>query len=409
VEDSKETQSSIQVAVLPQKKASSLTFILKKILVFFIVLGLGYVIALKIELNDLAIRYEIRPESASKEKREQYQGTIPKRSSEAPLPWFQETFEFIPHGETAVKTYRVQDGWLLQPGVRTLLSEVQILDLMFAGFFLLLGLFITSFRWYLLLRAGEIQTTLWNAFRLNYIGVFFNSVMPGSTGGDLIKAIFVAKGTPRYRERAVITVLLDRVLGLISLLMLAGFVVFFKFSQFKELAFFIYGVLALVFLGFIVLFNTTIRRWVHLEWWLTVLPLGKYIRKIDEAFLHFKQASSILIYGIILGIFNHSLTLFACYWIGQSLGDRLPFLDYFVLLAVGNILVSIPLTPGAIGVREFAWGTLFEKFSSVSSYNRGVVLATTYFVVYTLINSLGGFFLLTKEGKEIRTLRSQEK
>ena len=39
------------------------------------------------------------------------------------------------------------------------------------------------------------------------VGAFYNAFMPGTTGGDLVKAYYAAKHAPERRTRAVISVL----------------------------------------------------------------------------------------------------------------------------------------------------------------------------------------------------------
>jgi glycosyltransferase 2 family protein len=77
-------------------------------------------------------------------------------------------------------------------------------------------LFITFFRWYLLVRAQDLPFTLRNAIRLGLVSYYFNSILPGSVGGDIIKAVAVAREQSR-RTVAVATVVIDRVIGLWAL------------------------------------------------------------------------------------------------------------------------------------------------------------------------------------------------
>ena len=42
------------------------------------------------------------------------------------------------------------------------------------------GQFIIAFRWWVLLRAQTIRIPLASVFRLHFIGLFYNNVMPGS-------------------------------------------------------------------------------------------------------------------------------------------------------------------------------------------------------------------------------------
>ncbi len=80
---------------------------------------------------------------------------------------------------------------------------------------------ITSYRWGKLMDVLEIHLPLSRTFVLNMVGAFYNTFMPGSTGGDLLKAYYASKQTP-HRVHAVMSVLVDRVIGLIALILLGG-------------------------------------------------------------------------------------------------------------------------------------------------------------------------------------------
>src|SRR5262249_20530832 len=43
------------------------------------------------------------------------------------------------------------------------------------------------YRWYLLVRALDLEISVRDAFRYGMIGIFFNNFLPGGVGGDLIK------------------------------------------------------------------------------------------------------------------------------------------------------------------------------------------------------------------------------
>lgn len=83
---------------------------------------------------------------------------------------------------------------------------------------------IQYFRWYLLVRALHLPFTLRNAIRLGLVGSFYNTYLPGSIGGDFVKAFFIARGHPDRRAAAVATVFADRFFGLFGLILFAGVV-----------------------------------------------------------------------------------------------------------------------------------------------------------------------------------------
>src|ERR1051326_133119 len=75
--------------------------------------------------------------------------------------------------------------------------------------------------WHILLRILGIEMSRMRAFVINMVGAFYSTFMPGSTGGDVLKAYYAAKNTP-FRTRAVMSVIVDRAIGLIALILLGG-------------------------------------------------------------------------------------------------------------------------------------------------------------------------------------------
>ncbi|NJL31912.1 MAG: flippase-like domain-containing protein [Phycisphaerales bacterium] len=109
----------------------------------------------------------------------------------------------------------------LRPGIITTVRHANM-GYLLLGLLLIVPIYpITAFRWWLLLRARGLVVQPFHAFRLCMVGCFFNYCMPGSTGGDVIKAYYAAKNSDR-RADAVMTVVIDRIVGLLGLFVLAG-------------------------------------------------------------------------------------------------------------------------------------------------------------------------------------------
>src|SRR5207302_6744765 len=81
----------------------------------------------------------------------------------------------------------------------------------------LAAVLLTILRWYFLVRAQGLPFTVTNALRLGLVGFYFSIFLPGSVGGDIIKAAFIARGQSR-RTVAVATVILDRAIALWGLI-----------------------------------------------------------------------------------------------------------------------------------------------------------------------------------------------
>ena len=81
---------------------------------------------------------------------------------------------------------------------------------------------VIGLRWWILLRTQQIFIPFWAAVRLYFLGWFYNIVMPGPVGGDLVRLWYVTKHTDK-KFNAALSVLVDRIVGLISTLIIAAF------------------------------------------------------------------------------------------------------------------------------------------------------------------------------------------
>ena len=79
-----------------------------------------------------------------------------------------------------------------------------------------------ALQWNILLKAGGIELSFSRAFRLYFVGLFFNNFLPANVGGDAIKIYDVSRvGNDPYKVLAI--TLLDRVIGITGLSLLALF------------------------------------------------------------------------------------------------------------------------------------------------------------------------------------------
>jgi glycosyltransferase 2 family protein len=84
---------------------------------------------------------------------------------------------------------------------------------------MVLATVITFYRWQRLVLALGIAFPFREAVRLGFLGVLCNYISLGSVGGDLFKAVFIARQNPGRRPDVVGTVFFDRLVGLLVLLL----------------------------------------------------------------------------------------------------------------------------------------------------------------------------------------------
>lgn len=117
-------------------------------------------------------------------------------------------------------------GWLVHAGTLDFAAlglfieapHLLIADLAVLAFAVLLG----ALRWRLLLRLVAVRLSLGRALQLHLTGLFFNIVIPGNIGGDVVKSIYVARDVePARRPGVYLIAFVDRVMGVASLVVLA--------------------------------------------------------------------------------------------------------------------------------------------------------------------------------------------
>ena len=82
----------------------------------------------------------------------------------------------------------------------------------------------SSIRLWLLLRVQDSAVSLWKMAQLCMTGMFFNLLLPGSTGGDAVKFFYLGlRGSkPQQRAGIIFAIVMDRLLGLLALIILAS-------------------------------------------------------------------------------------------------------------------------------------------------------------------------------------------
>jgi glycosyltransferase 2 family protein len=75
-------------------------------------------------------------------------------------------------------------------------------------------------RWQLFLRMLHIEVPLRETSRLFFIGAFFNQFLPGTTGGDVVRVIFLMRDHPENKVEGFLSVAVDRLLAVLVLVIM---------------------------------------------------------------------------------------------------------------------------------------------------------------------------------------------
>ncbi len=221
-------------------------------------------------------------------------------------------------------------------------------------------------RWGLLLSAQGIRLTYAERLRLVLVGHFFNTFVPGATGGDIFRAYYVARGR-REREAAVSSVLVDRFLGLppLVLILVVAAALNWEFLRSISLARPLLWVVGGVVIGMPLLFALAAGLGIldpqGAATWQDRIPGGRALGRFGRAMSSTLAQGRAIGTAVLVGFASHGATIGAAVLFGHAAGIAGISLTQYVLLApIGLTFNAIPLAPGGLGQGEVAFARLFE-------------------------------------------------
>jgi len=280
-------------------------------------------------------------------------------------------------------------------------QPIHVQFLILATLIYLAGVLLTFYRWYLLVRAQELPFTVSNAMRLGSIGLFFSTFLPGSVGGDIIKAAFIAREQSR-RTVAVATVMIDRAVGLWGLCLLVALLgtIFWTGGMLEANA---AHTLQSIVVGSIVICMVSAAVWILLgflpEWRaqrfagrLTKIPkVGHSAAEFWRAVWMYRRKEASIVQALLLSLVGHAcfVLTFYCSALTVFPTDQIPSMSsHFLIVPIGMAIQAGFPAPGGVGGGEYAFGALYQLIDYPEA--NGVLGALVQRVI-TWAVALGGY------------------
>jgi len=302
--------------------------------------------------------------------------------------------------------------WRIEPDQWQQLSDQpKHYGLLFAAFLIaLLAMCLSFTRWCLLVRCQGIELSMLEAYRLGSICFLLSFVSVGSLGGDLFKAIFLARRRPGKRVEAVASVIVDRGSGLYGLLFLVVLGTLLiqpakvgqstdGLDELKFAASALFGIGTLL-LAVLVFGGRSVDRLIR--WFSTWRWAGPLIARVGPSLRAFHAHPFAFGTSLLLSIGVQSLFAVSVYLIACSLYTDAPTLaEHFVIVPFGMLASALPLTPAGIGVWEVAIASLYKMIPSVPTAASGTLVALIFDMIRMLMAFLATIFYWTAN-QEVR-------
>ncbi|MCM8801509.1 MAG: flippase-like domain-containing protein [Candidatus Omnitrophica bacterium] len=234
-----------------------------------------------------------------------------------------------------------------------LLKNTKILVLLFSFSIFLLSYFLCFLRWSMLLKAISIRVSLSRLFVSFCAGVFFNLFLPSTIGGDLVRTLDLTTHTQKSKE-VLATVILDRLSGYIGLVSVAIIAVLWGLRLIKQREVFILiGIMTLFLIALLLfLFNKTVYSKINNLFKDSNTGVKHYLKNLYEQIHSFKSYRKTILANLLLSFLIQLLCSLTFYLLGVSLGIKINFIYFFILIPIISVITLIPVSMGGLGLRE---------------------------------------------------------
>lgn len=286
-----------------------------------------------------------------------------------------------------------------EPGIVSMLGGADW-RLLLLGLALVLPVFpLQAARWWLLMRCRGMEVPFARAMRLTMVGLFFNFCMPGMTGGDVVKAYYAAKGSG-LRGVAVVSVIFDRVAGLLGLIMLAGIAGIVLLAQGgldPGVQTLVQTVTVLIWAGFFsvlfmayLYFSLKVRRLIGFQRLMDRMGPDNILVRIDDAAAAYRDHKRLILVTVLMSLPVHLCQAMATTCAGWALGMTLSAGLMLTVLPVLFLAGSVPLTYQGLGVME-ALAVAMLLPSAHADANQLVsmlVMIRLFLIIYALVGAV---------------------
>jgi hypothetical protein len=289
--------------------------------------------------------------------------------------------------------YLARSGLLDWRALRGLLVAWPLTAL--AGALLLVDVVVTAFRVCVLLAPRGLYLSLGASVRLAFIGLFFSVCLPGATSGDALRIYYASRGNEGRRTEVATIFVFDRVIGLFALLLwpLLAAPFFPALLAGSAVLRGVLGAAALVATAIAVLFVVASPRVLFapaVVRALRRLPGGRYLWTALETLSALRRAPRTVAAALGLSLLAHTLAVGIVLLVAQATNPGGAAREMSLLVPLGLIANTLPLTPGGLGVGE----AVFDRLFALAGLVGGSETMLGWRVLTVVVSLLGlGFYL----------------
>jgi len=260
---------------------------------------------------------------------------------------------------------------------------------LFVFFFINLLLLI---RWFVFIKALGLEVEFRDVVRYFFIGLFCNLFLPSAIGGDIIKALGLCR-TSSQKARVVASVLLDRLSGFASIVLVATVAFILGYRFINDLS--LFGMIAALALLSTAIFTVLLSE----KLFAFACRIFNGIPKIKNGLMNLhsdivmiKDKKGAILKAVGLSCLSQFVLAFVFFLIALSLHQPVDLIYFLIFSPLVCVAASLP-SIGGLGVREVGWVYLLAKVGVAESISLSMSLMSFLFMV--VVGLIGGLIYVT--------------
>jgi len=269
-------------------------------------------------------------------------------------------------------------------------KQAKYLYLLFLPFSIFLIFFVQTLKWQKLLKIQKLEYNFWYLFKVHIISNYYALLTPSRLG------YFVKIGYLNNPFGVVgASVLIDRILDTLVLIVFASIGAFLLVSQFPNLIFQI-SIFTFCFILVVLFFYSKSRAKLLFSFFKKIIP-PKFHNSLKIVFHDFYNSlprRRKLLIPFLLTIITWLLIYSQTYLIAQAFNININFWYFIFYFPIATIVGLIPVTISGLGTREAVLIMLFSQFNiSIESI---ITLSISSLILISYLPAIYGAFLSFK-------------
>jgi uncharacterized protein (TIRG00374 family) len=261
-------------------------------------------------------------------------------------------------------------------------------------------LVLATIEWQLLLKKQKIKVSFWYSIKNFFIGYFYGFITPGAFGA-LTKSIYLSEESRVPLPKCVSNIIIFNTIEYLGMLTVGAIGAIYLSSIYPYL-FYIIIIIIIVVISFFSFFFKDKRSRIFFTKIVQSRIFATIKDRIENSIASFyedlpKFKDVLLPFGI--SVFGWIVKYIMLFFIAILFFIEIPFFYFIMIMAVADVIASLPISIYGLGTREAALITMF-KIWGVESENI-VSLSLFWFVIIWLTPSVIGAFVTFFETKKL--------